>query len=89
MVAALKCIGVRKTELFVEDYSSASLLVHILVAVFRFHVLSRKVALLEFETYTILTKGLWEQVALYLLNEIKDSIPKYEISLVRGVSMQV
>lgn len=76
-------------KLLVEHYSSASLFGLVLIAVFGFHVLTGKDALLELEIYAVFTKHLREDLTLNLLNELVDSVSEGEVSLESGVSMQI
>ena len=76
-------------KLLVKYYSSASLLGFVLVAILGFHVLAGKDALLELKVYAIFTKHLREDLALYLFDELVDSITKGEITLEGGMSMQI
>lgn len=76
-------------ELLVEYYSSASLFGLVLIAVFGFHVLARKDALLELKIYAVFTEHLRKDLALDLLNELVDSVSEGEISLESWMGMQI
>lgn len=78
-----------QSKILIEDDSSTSLLAHILVPIFRLHVLPRKNALLKLKIYAVLAENLRKELTLYLLDELIDSISEGEVPLVSRMSMQI
>ena len=76
-------------ELFIKDYSSASLLTEILVFILSLHVFSWEYALLELEVYTVLAQHFSEELAFDLFNKLVNGVPKSEVSFEGWMSMQV
>lgn len=60
VIAALQRVRMDDAELFVQHYSTASLLIHVLEPIFCLHVLPGEVALLELEVYAVVAQQLRE-----------------------------
>lgn len=89
MIATFKGIRMCKPKLLVEDNPSTSFLVQIFISIFGFHMLSRKYALLKLEIYAVLAQNFGKEMALNLLNEFENCIPKNEVTLICWMGMQI
>lgn len=78
-----------EAKLLIKYHSAASLFVHVFILILGLHVLPGKYALLELEVDAILAQNFREQMALNLVNVVKNCVAEYEISLVGRVGVQI
>ena len=89
MIPTFQRIGICKLAEFLEDHPTATLLGHLLVPIFRRHVLQGEVAVFILKVHAVQRKEFSEKLGLHLLCKIVKGIPIEKVPFLSSMSMQV